>query len=300
MRILMTGGTGLIGRHLTSRLLNTDSQITVVTRSLHRADQLLGSSVTLLPDLSVLSHLDDFDAVINLAGEPIADKRWTSSQKEHLCQSRWHITEQLVALFRASKSPPGIFISGSAIGYYGSQGPVIITETTSPHDEFTHRLCQQWEDIAMQAQTDLTRVCLLRTGVVLASDGGALSKMSLPFRLGLGGPLGNGEQYLAWIHIEDMVNGIIWLLDNPLSGPYNLVSPHPVPNAQFTQALGKALNRPTRLPAPACMVKILMGESSVLVLGGQRALPERLEGSGFQFRWQNIEDALRDIFATSK
>lgn len=296
MRILITGGTGLIGRHLIARLLKTDTQITVVTRSLDRAAQRLGSTVTLLPELSVLSHLDDFDAVINLAGEPIADKRWTASQKEHLCQSRWHITEQLVALFRASQCPPGIFISGSAIGYYGSQGPDIITETTPPHDEFTHRLCRQWEDIAMQAQTAMTRVCLLRTGVVLARDGGALSKMCLPFRLGLGGHLGNGHQYMSWIHIEDMVNGIIWLLDNPLSGPYNLVSPHPVPNAEFTQALGKALNRPARLPAPAFMVKILMGESSVLVLGGQRALPERLEASGFQFRWQGIEAALQDIF----
>ncbi|WP_259049842.1 TIGR01777 family oxidoreductase [Klebsiella sp. BIGb0407] len=300
MRILITGGTGLIGRHLISHLLKTDVQITVVTRSPDRASQLLGSTVTLLPELSLLSHLDDFDAVINLAGEPIADKRWTTSQKERLCQSRWHITEQLVALFKASRCPPGVFISGSAIGYYGNQGPEIITETTVPQDEFTHRLCQQWEDIAMQAQTAMTRVCLLRTGVVLARDGGALSKMCLPFRLGLGGHLGNGHQYLAWIHIEDMVNGIIWLLDHPLSGPWNLVSPHPVSNAQFTQALGKALNRPARLPAPAFMVKILMGESSVLVLGGQRALPERLQASGFQFRWQNIDDALQDIFSRSK
>lgn len=300
MRILITGGTGLIGRHLIARLLKTDTQITVVTRSLDRAAQRLGSTVTLLPELSVLSHLDDFDAVINLAGEPIADKRWTTSQKEHLCQSRWHITEQLVALFRASQCPPGIFISGSAIGYYGDQGPEIITETTSPQDEFTHRLCQQWEDIAMQAQTAMTRVCLLRTGVVLAADGGALSKMLPPFRLGLGGPLGNGHQYLAWIHIDDMVNGIIWLLEHPLSGPFNLVSPHPIANAQFAQALGKALNKPARLSAPAFMVKILMGESSVLVLGGQRALPERLEASGFQFRWQHIEDALQSLFNTSE
>jgi len=297
MRILITGGTGLIGRRLISRLLKIDAQITVITRSLGRAAQLLGPQVTLLPELSMLVDLDDFDAVINLAGEPIADKRWTPQQKEHLCQSRWHITEQLVALFSASKCPPGIFISGSAVGYYGDQGAEIITEETVPHNEFTHRLCQQWEHIAMGAQTAMTRVCLLRTGVVLAAGGGALRKMLPPFRIGLGGPLGNGHQYLAWIHIDDMVNGIIWLLDNPLHGAFNLVSPHPVPHAQFAQALGKALNRPARLPVPAFIVKILMGESSVLVLGGQRALPARLEASGFQFRWQGIESALENILS---
>lgn len=300
MRILITGGTGLIGRHLIARLLKADAKITVITRSPDHAARLLGNQVTLLQELSLLSHLDDFDAVINLAGEPIADKRWTPSQKEHLCQSRWHITEQLAALFKASQCPPEAFISGSAIGYYGSQGAEIITEASFPHDEFTHRLCQQWEDIAMQAQTAMTRVCLLRTGVVLARDGGALSKMLLPFRLGLGGPLGNGSQYLAWIHIDDMVKGIIWLLEHPLSGPFNLVSPHPIPNAQFAQALGKALHKPARLAAPAFMVKILMGESSVLVLGGQRASPERLEASGFQFRWQHIEDALQNLFNRSE
>lgn len=300
MRILITGGTGLIGRHLIAQLLKTDTQITVITRSLDRATQLLGSTVTFLPELSVLSHLDDFDAVINLAGEPIADKRWTSLQKEHLCQSRWQITQQLVALFSASNCPPGIFISGSAIGYYGSQGSDAITETTAPHDEFTHHLCQQWEDIAMQAQSAMTRVCLLRTGVVLANDGGALKKMLLPFRLGIGGPLGNGHQYLAWIHIDDMVRGIIWLLEHPLSGPYNMVSPHPIPNAEFAKALGTALHRPACLPVPAVAVKMIMGEGSVLVLGSQRALPERLETSGFQFRWQNIKEALQDLFRSTK
>lgn len=295
MRILITGGTGLIGRHLMARLLTSDAQITVITRYPDQAAQQRGARVTLLPDLSELSHLDDFDAVINLAGEPIVGRRWTSPQKESLCQSRWHITEQLVALFRASRHPPEVLISGSAIGYYGDKGAEIITEETSPHDEFTHRLCQQWENIALGAQTAVTRVCLLRTGVVLAADGGALSKMLPPFRFGLGGPLGNGRQYLAWIHIEDMVNGIIWLLNHPLSGPFNLVSPCPVVNAQFAQALGKALNKPARLAVPALMMRLLMGESSVLVLGGQRAFPKRLEVSGFRFRWQHIDAALQDL-----
>lgn len=297
MRILITGGTGLIGRHLIANLLESDAEITVVTRSLENATRMLGTQVSLLPELSVLSHLDNFDAVINLAGEPIADKRWTAEQKEHLCQSRWHITEQLTALFDASGCPPGIFISGSAIGYYGHKGDEFITEETPPHDEFTHHLCQQWEQIAMRAQTAMTRVCLLRTGMVLAADGGVLKRMLPPFRFGLGGPIGNGNQYISWIHIEDMVNSIIWLLEHPISGAFNLVSPHPVPNAQFAQALGKALNRPAKLPVPALLMKALMGESSILVLGGQRVIPKRLTDSGFQFRWQSIDTALDNLFA---
>jgi len=295
MRILITGGTGLIGRHLIARLVKCDTEITVITRFPDQATQRLGSQVALLPDLSVLSHLDDFDAVINLAGEPIVDKRWTTPQKEHLCQSRWHITEQLVALFRASRCPPGVLISGSAIGYYGDMGQTIITEETPAHDEFTHRLCQQWEQIALGAQTAMTRVCLLRTGVVLAADGGALSKMLPPFRFGLGGRLGSGRQYMAWIHIDDMLDGILWLLNHPLHGPFNLVSPQPVTNAQFTQALGKVLKRPVKLPVPAAMLRLLMGESAVLLLGSQHALPQRLEEASFQFRWPDIDTALQDL-----
>ena len=295
MRILITGGTGLIGHHLITSLVQSGAQITVLTRFPDQAAQQLGPQVSLLSDLSLLSHLDDVDAVINLAGEPIVNKRWTRQQKEQLCQSRWHITEQLVALFHASRCPPDVLISGSAIGYYGDMGETIITEDTPPHDEFTHRLCQQWEHIALGASTDRTRVCLLRTGVVLATDGGALKKMLPPFRLGLGGPLGNGRQYLAWIHIADMVRGILWLLNNPLRGPFNLVSPHPVTNARFTQALGKTVHRPARLAVPATVMRLLMGESAVLLLGGQHALPQRLEASGFPFRWPDIDAALQDL-----
>ncbi|MBS0846809.1 TIGR01777 family oxidoreductase [Citrobacter sp. JGM124] len=295
MRVLITGGTGLIGHHLITRLVKEGARITVLTRFPERAATQLGSQVSLLPDLSLLNHLDDFDAVINLAGEPIVNRRWTTSQKEHLCQSRWHMTEQLVALIRASHCPPEVLISGSAIGYYGDKGEIPLTEDTPPHDEFTHRLCQQWEQIALGAQTARTRVCLLRTGVVLANDGGALKKMLPPFRYGLGGALGNGHQYMAWIHIDDMVNGIIWLLNNPLHGPFNLVSPQPVTNTQFTRTLGNVLNRPTRLSVPGMMVRLLMGEAAVLLLGSQHAIPQRLEASGFQFNWPELHDALQNL-----
>ncbi|HID4131449.1 TPA: TIGR01777 family oxidoreductase [Pluralibacter gergoviae] len=295
MKILITGGTGLIGRYLVSRLLTLGHSVVVVTRSPDSARQRLDKRVELWPGLEQRSHLNDIDAVINLAGEPIADKRWTDAQKARLCDSRWQITQRLVALIKASDTPPAVLLSGSAAGYYGDLGEVVVTEEEPPHNEFTHKLCARWEQIACEAQSDATRVCLLRTGVVLAPDGGILAKMTPPFRLGLGGPIGSGRQYLAWIHIDDMANAILWLLDNDLRGPFNMVSPYPVRNAQFAHALGRALHRPAIVRAPAVAVRLLMGESSVLVLGGQRALPKRLEAAGFAFRWYDLDDALADV-----
>ncbi|ASG63043.1 TIGR01777 family protein [Kluyvera genomosp. 3] len=295
MRVLLTGGTGLIGRHLVSRLLTLGHTVCVVTRSPEKARQMLDARVEIWPGLQNVSTLDGVDAVVNLAGEPIADKRWTHAQKQKLCDSRWAITQRISELIQASETPPAVLISGSATGYYGDLGEVVVTEEEPPHNEFTHKLCARWEQIASSAQSDRTRVCLLRTGVVLARNGGILGKMVPPFKLGLGGPIGNGRQYLAWIHIDDMVNGILWLLDNDLRGPFNMVSPYPVRNEQFSHALGQALNRPAFLRVPATAIRLLMGESSVLVLGGQRALPKRLEAAGFTFRWYDLDEALGDI-----
>ncbi|MEW7311750.1 TIGR01777 family oxidoreductase [Buttiauxella gaviniae] len=295
MQILMTGGTGLIGSHLVPRLLELGHDVTVVTRNPDKARSHFDPKVTLWKGLNEHQNLDGIDAVINLAGEPIADKRWTESQKQRLCQSRWQITERLVEMFKASQTPPSVLISGSAAGYYGDLGEVVVNEDEPPHNEFTHKLCARWEQIACGAQSEQTRVCLLRTGVVLAPKGGILAKLLPIFRLGLGGPMGSGRQYLAWIHIDDMVNGILWLLNNDLRGPFNMVSPYPVRNEQFSHALGHVLNRPAFMRAPTSAIKLMMGESSVLVLGGQRALPKRLEESGFGFRYFDLEEALGDV-----
>lgn len=295
MQILITGGTGLIGSHLVPRLLETGHDITVVTRSPEAARGKFDPRVTLWKGLNDHANLDGFDAVINLAGEPIANKRWTEAQKQRLCQSRWQVTERLVEMFKASQTPPSVLISGSAAGYYGDLGEVVVTEDEPPHNEFTHKLCARWEQIACGAQSENTRVCLLRTGVVLAPKGGILGKLLPIFRLGLGGPIGSGRQYLAWIHVDDMVNGILWLLNNDLRGPFNMVSPYPVRNEQFSHSLGHVLNRPAFMRAPAAAVKLMMGESAVLVLGGQRALPKRLEESGFGFRYFDLEEALADV-----
>ena len=251
MNVLLTGGTGLIGRHLIPRLLELGHRVTVSTRSPEKAKNRLDSRVTLWRAFEHQVNLNGFDAVINLAGEPIADKRWTAEQKQRLCHSRWDITQKLVTLINASDAPPAVLISGSAAGYYGDLGEVVVTEEEPPHNEFTHKLCARWEQIACEAQSDRTRVCLLRTGVVLAPRGGILAKMAPAFKLGLGGPIGSGRQYLAWIHIDDMVNGILWLLDNDLRGPFNMVSPYPVRNEQFAHALGHALNRPAIFRVPA-------------------------------------------------
>lgn len=164
--------------------------------------------------------------MINLAGEPIADKRWSAQQKQRLCHSRWDLTERLAQLIKAGSTPPGVLISVPPSATTATRGQAVVTEEEPPHDEFTHQLCQRWEALALQAQSGATRVCLLRTGVVLAPQGGALAKMLPPFRFGLGGPIGDGRQYLPWIHLEDMVNGIIYLLDHAtLTGPFNMVAP---------------------------------------------------------------------------
>lgn len=296
MKILITGATGLIGQRLTQALLNQSHHITALTRSPQRATKILGPQVELLNSLDGLSSLDGFEAVINLAGEPIADKRWTAAQKQKLCDSRWQLTAQIAELIKASAKPPTVMISGSAVGYYGDQGQALVTEERSPHQEFTWQLCSRWETLALKAQSANTRVCLLRTGVVLSSEGGALAKMVLPFRMGVGGPFGNGQQYMPWIHIDDMLNATLFLLNQPaLKGPFNMVAPTPVRNQQFSEQLAKVLHRPCFMRVPTVAVRCLMGESAVLVLGGQQAVPQRLIDAGYQFRYSTLQPALEKV-----
>ncbi|WP_045047388.1 TIGR01777 family oxidoreductase [Rouxiella chamberiensis] len=296
MKILITGASGLIGRRLTEKLLEQSHEVTALTRAPERAAKILGPKVTLWRSLEGRTSLDDFDAVINLAGEPIADKRWTKEQKQKLCDSRWQLTEKLSQLINAGERPPAVFISGSAVGYYGDQGQAVVAEDEPPNKQFTWQLCARWEALALAAQSDRTRVCLLRTGVVLAKKGGALAKMILPFRAGLGGPLGDGQQYMPWIHIDDMVAAILFLLQHEtLNGPFNMVAPYPVRNDQFSALLGETLHRPSFMRVPAGVVRLLMGESAVLVLGGQRAIPQRLEDAGFEFQYKELKPAIEEV-----
>jgi uncharacterized protein (TIGR01777 family) len=290
--VLITGGTGLIGRKLVTAL-EKQYAMTVVTRDPSRAKRLLGEQVNCIT-AEKLTSLDEFDAIINLAGEPIVDKRWSNTQKERICNSRWKITQQLVDLINTSSNAPSVFISGSAIGIYGRQGDSVVTEEfTDFHDEFSRAVCHKWENIALEAKT---RVCILRTGVVLSDEGGALAKMLMPFRLGLGGPISSGKQFMAWIHIQDMVNGINHLLSSEeAQGVYNLTSPNPNTNQFFSLALAKRLERPCMFRVPAFVIKALMGESSDLLLYGQKVIPKKLLDEGFSFTFPTLKDALADL-----
>ncbi|MFT6267307.1 MAG: hypothetical protein ACJAVV_000097 [Alphaproteobacteria bacterium] len=290
--VLISGGTGLIGRHLIQKL-HHQYKITVISRDPSRAKRLLGNKVAAL-SLDEITQVNDYDAIVNLAGEPIADKRWTDNQKKVICDSRWDITTRLVDLINNADSKPEVFISGSAIGVYGRQGDTPINEDFDDyHDEFSSQVCRKWESIALGAQT---RVCIARTGIVLEENGGALAKMMMPFRLGLGGPISEGTQFMSWIHIEDMVKALEFMLINDkCTGPYNFTAPNPNTNAFFSIKLAKRLDRPCMFRVPKVVIKTLMGESSDLVLYGQKVMPERLIAAGFAFTYPTLEEALNAL-----
>ncbi|TMO54198.1 TIGR01777 family oxidoreductase [Pseudoalteromonas phenolica] len=296
MKILITGATGLIGSALCKLLFETH-ELVVLTRDINKSKNLLPSSVAAIDNLEDI-NFDDLDAVINLAGEPIADKRWSAQQKQKIFQSRLSITEEIVKKINASDDPPKVFISGSAIGFYGRQpAENVITESySSTYPEFSHQLCKQWEELALQAQCPDVRVCLLRTGIVLSNQGGALNKMLPPFKLGLGGRMASGKQMMSWIHIDDMVNAILFLLEDQESqGAFNLTAPEPVSNSAFTDILAKTLKRPALFPMPEFVLKLLFGEMSDLLIYGQNVIPEKLEQQGFAFKHRNLNTALNDI-----
>lgn len=296
MNYLITGGTGLIGKSFIKTLPKSSSQITVLTRNRDKAKNLLGSSIHYINKLSLLD-IENTDVILNLAGEAIADKRWSDTQKEKICQSRWQITQQLVDLIQQANNPPSLFISGSAIGIYGRQENSPVNEAfTQYHQEFTHDVCAKWEGIALNASSEKTRVAILRTGVVLAKRGGALQKMVLPFKLGLGASISDGKQIMSWIHIDDMVAAILHIQNTEyLHGVINLTAPEPVLNKQFSQALAASLNRPCLFSTPAWLLKMLLGEMSDILLFGQNVVPSKLIDSSFVFKYKTIDCAFANL-----
>ncbi len=299
MKILLTGGTGFIGSELLKLL--TTHQVILLTRNPAQAKQRLQhadvGNIQYLDSLDSIEDLNDVDAVINLAGEPIADKRWSKEQKEVICNSRWKVTERIDELIHASTEPPAVFISGSAVGYYGDQQDHPFDECLHVNSEaFAHYVCARWEQIAKRAESKQTRVCILRTGLVLGQNGGALAKMLLPYKLGLGGPLGSGKQYMPWIHILDMVRAIMYLLETPHAhGEFNLCAPHPVSNRIFSGTLAKTLKRPHILFTPKWVMNMAMGESSCLLFDSVRAKPKKLTELGFKFSYSRVEPALKNL-----
>lgn len=298
MNILITGGTGFIGRALCQYLLINNHDVVVKTRR----PEIRIEGIRTIKQLSELTHDDLFDVVINLAGEPIADKRWSEDQKNTILQSRIETTEELISYFNKANKKPSLLISGSAIGFYGVDSKLGadndgIREDHLGDESFSSRLCQQWEESALQAEQLGIRTCLLRTGIVLGGHGGALGKMILPFKLGLGGRVGSGKQWMPWIHLDDLI-GIIGycITQTQLSGPINGTAPNPVTNKVFTKALGKALNRPTILAMPAWVIKLTLGEmGEELLLAGKKVLPYKAQQAGYQFKYDNIDSALSDI-----
>ncbi|MDG1752336.1 MAG: TIGR01777 family oxidoreductase [Thalassotalea sp.] len=296
MNILITGGTGLIGGALIKALNGENVQITVLTRDVRKASTSLNNNIKLINSLSI-EDIENQDTIINLAGEPIADKRWSNRQKEKICKSRWDITKQLTAFIQQAKNPPSLFISGSAIGIYGRQDTKKIDEEYRKfYPEFTNHVCNTWEHFALLAKSSKTRVAILRTGIVLDKKGGALSKMLPPFQLGVGGKISHGEQVMSWIHIEDVIAAILFIQNTPeLSGAINITAENPVSNKDFTAALAKTINRPSFITTPAFILKILFGEMADLLLFGQHVIPSKLLKNGFKFKYTTIESAFINL-----
>jgi uncharacterized protein (TIGR01777 family) len=242
------------------------------------------------------THLEGVDAVINLAGENIGATFWSDGRKVRLRESRVLATRTLVRAMAACAQPPKVFISGSAVGYYGAHGDELVTEQTPPGNDFLARLCLDWEQEARAAATAGTRLAIVRSGVVLGADGGALKKMLLPFKLGLGATLGSGAQYMPWIHQDDWVAFMIWLIGTDrASGAFNASAPVPVTNSAFTRTLGRVLRRPAVFNAPAFILKIGLGELADMLLTGQRVIPAAAEDLGFRFTYRELEPALRSL-----
>jgi len=296
LNILLTGATGFLGSALAHRLIADGHEVYAWVRSLNKAKSILDSRVH---SVRALEDIRDFEinAVINLAGEPIIGKRWSQLRKQVLLSSRIDTTQQLVDFFKSQQKQPAVVLSGSAVGYYGSQDwNIILDESAKAIPGFGHTLCEQWEKAALQFVSGSTRVCLLRTGIVLGKGGGALKKMLLPFRLGLGGPIGNGQQVMSWIHLRDWIDACLFLLNREEhSGPFNLVSPNPVNNQTFSQALAMALHRPAIIRVPCFLLKTIMGESADMLCKGQRVIPDKLLYAGFKFHYKDINWALADI-----
>lgn len=296
MHILITGGTGLIGRSLTAYWRDKGHDITILSRTPERVAHLCpGAHGT--SDLNALHNLTPgFDAVVNLAGAPIADRPWTQKRRSVLWKSRIDLTEKLVDFLSHQQHKPTLFLSSSAVGWYGNQHDHLITEESPAQDtDFGSALCIAWEKAALQAQEHGIRVATVRTAPVLSAHGGMLQRMAPAFRFGLGGCMGSGLQWMPWIHLEDIIRIYDTLLqDQACQGPYNATAPEAIRNTDFTQTLAHLLNRPAKFNIPAPVLKLAFGEMSSMLLNSQKIQPQRLEKSGYTWAYPTIDKALSE------
>ncbi len=295
MHVVIAGGTGFLGTPLADALRAAGHHVQILSR---RAG---AGTLAWIPDGTAgpwAAALEQADAVINLAGESIAGGRWTAARKARIRDSRMRATRSLVTAIEGAQRRPAVLISASGVDYYGPHGDELLTERTPPGDGFLATVCRDWETEALRA-APATRVVLLRTGIALARDGGALPQMALPFRLFAGGPVGSGRQYYPWIHRDDWVRMVAWALQTPpVSGPLNVTAPNPVPNREFARTLGRVLGRPSIVPAPAFALRLALGEmADALLLTGKRVIPAQAQALGFRFEYPELERALREIYS---
>lgn len=299
MKVLVTGASGFVGQVVVQKLLEARDQVVVLTRNVAKAESMFGKSCQYIQWSGFETPLKPeelvgIDGVINLMGEGLADKPWSEEQKKKIYDSRIQGTKRLIEAFKSSSTKPKALISASAVGVYGNRGNEEIKENATEGNDFLAHVCHDWEQEAIKAEALGVRVVLIRTGVVLGKDGGALKKMLLPFKLGVGGRLGSGQQYMSWIHIEDLASLYVECLKNSnLSGAFNGTAPKPVTNAEFTKTLGHVLHRPTIFPVPGMALKAIFGEMSTVLLDGQKVIPARALENHFVFNHPALEEALQ-------
>lgn len=292
----MTGGTGFLGGALVDALRAGGNEVLVLTRNPARD----GGEVQWSPGRGLGSWAAAFEgagAVINLAGAPIAEGRWTEARKTSILASRVEATRAVVSALRAAAAEGAVLLNGSAVGYYGTHRGDALDESSPPGHDFLAKVCLEWEAEALEARA-IARVVLLRTGFVVARDGGALPRLALPFHFFAGGPLGSGRQVMSWIHRDDWVAMVRWALTSTgVSGPLNLTAPSPVTNREMAAAVGRALHRPAFMPAPSFALRLMLGEmADALILNGQRVLPRVAQEHGFRFQYESIDEALAEIY----
>ena len=299
-KIVITGATGLIGRELCKSLFTRRDELTIFSTSVEKAKAVLPFAKEVVEwknyDKDYSVYLEGKDAVIHLAGASVAGKRWNQSYKKEIYDSRINTTRNLVSSIEKCEQKPEVFISASAIGFYGEKEDSILSETSSAGNDFLSHVCIDWENASEQLEMLNVRRAIVRTGIVLSTDDGALKKMLLPFQLYVGGPLGNGKQWFSWIHLADIISLYLFLLDNKnLKGIFNAVSPQPVQMKTFAKILGKVLRKPSLFPVPKFILKLVMGESASAILASQKVKPGALLEAGFKFNYEDLELALIDL-----
>ncbi len=303
MKIAITGATGFVGSHLVERLHGEGKRVLVLTRNAASTQKVFPSAA--FPNVEIVTYsttsgswqnaIATCDGVVNLAGEPIAEERWTPERKQEILNSRKLSTQKIVEAIVSANPKPSVLVNASAIGYYGTSQTATFDETSSVGKDFLAQVCLAWEAEARKVQDAGVRLVILRFGIVLG-NGGALGKMITPFKLFAGGPLGNGQQWFSWIHLDDLVNLILQALSKPeMQGIYNATDPHPVRMAELSKTMGQVMNRPSWLPVPAFALEALLGDGAMVVLEGQQVLPQRTLDSGFEYQYPNLQPALEQI-----